>query len=101
MMNRTSNRTSNRPPNPATKRVRNFAAAAALLVAIVIAVSAAPARADQWSKTYQVNGRADLHILTGDGDVTVTGTASTRLTRASPPTGGRSGRTTCRLSRVN
>jgi hypothetical protein len=70
MMNRTSNRTS----NPATKRVRNFAAAAALLVAIVIAVSAAPARADQWSKTYQVNGRADLHILTGDGDVTVTGT---------------------------
>ncbi len=56
------NRTSNRPPNPATKRVRNVAAAAALLVAIAIAASAAPARADQWSKTYQVNGRADLHV---------------------------------------
>ena len=45
------------------------------LVAAGIAVSAAatPARADEWSKTYQVNGRADLRVMTSDGDVTVTG----------------------------
>jgi len=43
-----------------------------MLVAIAIAASAAPSRADQWSKTYQVNGRADLRVMTGDGDVTVT-----------------------------
>jgi DUF4097 and DUF4098 domain-containing protein YvlB len=68
------NRTSNRVANPTTKRARNFVAAAGMLVAIAIAASAAPARADQWSKTYQVNGRADLRVMTGDGDVTVTGT---------------------------
>jgi DUF4097 and DUF4098 domain-containing protein YvlB len=68
------NRTSNPVANPPTKQLRNFAAAAAFLVAIAIAASAAPSRADQWSKTYQVNGRADLHVMTGDGDVTVTGT---------------------------
>jgi len=49
-------------------------AAAMILTGISLAASAAPARADQWSKTYQVNGRADLHVTTGDGDVTVTGT---------------------------
>jgi DUF4097 and DUF4098 domain-containing protein YvlB len=45
------------------------------LVAAGIAVGAAarPARADEWSKTYQVNGRADLRVMTSDGDVTVTG----------------------------
>jgi DUF4097 and DUF4098 domain-containing protein YvlB len=56
-----------------TKRVRNFAAAI-LVAGITIAASAAPVRADQWSKTYQVNGRADLRVMTGDGDVIVTGT---------------------------
>jgi DUF4097 and DUF4098 domain-containing protein YvlB len=45
------------------------------LVAAGIAVGAAatPARADEWSKTYQVNGRADLRVTTSDGDVTVSG----------------------------
>jgi DUF4097 and DUF4098 domain-containing protein YvlB len=67
------NRTSNRAKNPITMRVRNFATAA-LLAGIAIAAGAMPVRADQWSKTYQVNGRADLHVMTGDGDVIVTGT---------------------------
>jgi DUF4097 and DUF4098 domain-containing protein YvlB len=48
--------------------------AAMITVGITIAASATPARADQWSKTYQLNGRADLHVTTGDGDVTITGT---------------------------
>jgi DUF4097 and DUF4098 domain-containing protein YvlB len=48
--------------------------AAAIMTGIAIAAGAAPARADQWSKTYQVNGRAELHVVTGDGDVIVTGT---------------------------
>jgi hypothetical protein len=49
-------------------------AAAMIFAGIGLAASATTARADQWSKTYQVNGRADLHVTTGDGDVTVTGT---------------------------
>src|SRR5271154_3361806 len=48
-------------------------AAAMFTVGIAIAASATRARADQWSKTYQVNGRADLHVMAGDGDVTITG----------------------------
>ena len=62
----------NRTTNPMTKCVRNFAAAI-LVAGIALAASAAPVRADQWSKTYQVNGRADLRVMTGDGDVIVTG----------------------------
>lgn len=31
----------------------------------------APARADEWSKTYQVSGRPDLHVTTNDGDVNI------------------------------
>jgi len=46
---------------------------AMITAGIAIAASATPARADQWSKTYQVSGRADLHVMTGDGDVTITG----------------------------
>jgi len=34
-----------------------------------LALAAAPARADDWSKTYQINGRADLHVVTDDGAV--------------------------------
>src|ERR1700690_131059 len=49
-------------------------AAAMLFAGISLAASATTASADQWSKTYQVNGRTDLHVTTGDGDVTVTGT---------------------------
>jgi DUF4097 and DUF4098 domain-containing protein YvlB len=45
------------------------------LVMAVAAVSmtAAPARADQWSKTYPIGTRADLHVTTDDGDVSVVG----------------------------
>lgn len=37
------------------------------------ASAAAPARADDWSKSYQVSGRADLRVTTDDGDVTIVG----------------------------
>jgi DUF4097 and DUF4098 domain-containing protein YvlB len=53
--------------------------AAVIMTGIAIAVSAAPVRADQWSKTYQVNGRAELHVVTGDGDVVVTGADQQRI----------------------
>ena len=54
--------------------MRTILAAGALALAIGGAgVTAAPVRADDWSKTYQVNGRADLHVATDDGDVIVTG----------------------------
>jgi DUF4097 and DUF4098 domain-containing protein YvlB len=47
---------------------------AVIVTGIGLASSAAPARADQWSKTYPVDGRTDLRVITGDGDVVVTGT---------------------------
>ena len=47
--------------------------AVVIATGIAITAGATRARADQWSKTYQVNGRADLHVTTGDGDVTITG----------------------------
>jgi len=54
--------------------MRTILAAGALALAIGGAgVTAAPVRADDWSKTYQVNGRADVHVSTDDGDVFVTG----------------------------
>jgi DUF4097 and DUF4098 domain-containing protein YvlB len=40
-------------------------------IAALATLGAAPARADQWSKTYQLNGRADLHVTTDDGDVNI------------------------------
>jgi DUF4097 and DUF4098 domain-containing protein YvlB len=54
------------------KRVATFLVAAAV-AGVVVGTAAVPARADEWSKTYQVNGRADLRVMTSDGDVTVTG----------------------------
>lgn len=33
--------------------------------------TATPARADEWTKTYTINGRADLHVETDDGDVSI------------------------------
>lgn len=33
---------------------------------------AAPTRADEWSKSYTINGRADLHVSTDDGNVSIT-----------------------------
>lgn len=50
-----------------------FIPAAALIAAVAIVANAAPTRADQWSKTYQVTGHPDLHVMTGNGDVTITG----------------------------
>lgn len=41
----------------------------AVLTALVLSASAA--RADEWSKTYSISGRADLTVQTDDGDVQV------------------------------
>ena len=43
-----------------------------LAVLVAGAVAAPQARADEWSKTYQINTRADLQVTTDDGDVTIT-----------------------------
>ena len=65
--------------------------AALMMTGIALAVSAAPARADQWSKTYQVNGRAELHVMTGDGDVVVTGADQQRIDARVTATGWKIG----------
>ncbi len=73
------NRVSNRATDPMTKRLGVFAAAL-LLAGIASAASAAQAQDDQhWSKTYQLNGRANLRVTTGDGDVVVTGADQPRI----------------------
>jgi hypothetical protein len=36
-----------------------------------VAFSAVPAHADDWSKTYTINGRANLRVGTDDGDVSI------------------------------
>jgi len=39
----------------------------------MVGVATAPSvRADDWSKNYSISGRADLHVQTDDGDVTIT-----------------------------
>jgi hypothetical protein len=50
-----------------------FAGLAAIVAAAAIAAgaTATSARADQWQKTYQISGRANLAVTTGDGDVTI------------------------------
>jgi Putative adhesin len=63
----------NQLTNSLLKRATNLVGAA-VVAAIVMTAGAAPASADQWSKTYQVNGHATLQVSTGDGDVIVTGT---------------------------
>lgn len=40
--------------------------------ATTVALSAPTVRADDWTKTYQISGRADLHVETDDGSVTIT-----------------------------
>ena len=65
--------------------------AAVIMTGIALAVSAAPAHADQWSKTYQVNGRAGLHVMTGDGDVVVTGADQQRIDARVTATGWKIG----------
>src|SRR5580698_1061896 len=51
----------------------HFLTAAIAVIGISATLAAAPARADEWKKTYQVSGRASLYVKTGDGDVTITG----------------------------
>jgi DUF4097 and DUF4098 domain-containing protein YvlB len=48
-------------------------AAIGVAMALAVVAMAAPARADQWSKTYSISGRADLHLTTDDGDVNIVG----------------------------
>src|SRR6202451_818482 len=67
--------------------------AALMVTGSALAVSAAPARADQWSKTYQVNGRAELHVMTGDGDVVVTCADQQRIDARFTATGWKIGPT--------
>jgi DUF4097 and DUF4098 domain-containing protein YvlB len=50
-----------------------FLTAVIALAGISATLAATPARADEWKKTYAVNGRGSLYVTTGDGDVTVTG----------------------------
>jgi hypothetical protein len=53
--------------------MRNFFAGLALTGIAALTLAAAPLRADEWSKSYPINGRANLTVSTGDGDVIVTG----------------------------
>jgi hypothetical protein len=41
------------------------------LLAAALAWGAAPARADEWNKTYPISGRAQVHVETNDGNVNV------------------------------
>jgi DUF4097 and DUF4098 domain-containing protein YvlB len=52
---------------------RTVLAGTFLAVMTIAAAAATPARADDWSKTYQISGRADLRVSTDDGDVTIIG----------------------------
>ncbi|MGB0036164.1 MAG: DUF4097 family beta strand repeat-containing protein [Candidatus Acidiferrales bacterium] len=51
----------------------NRAMWAGTIMAVVMgaAATAAPARADDWSKTYQISGKATLEVTTDDGDVSI------------------------------
>lgn len=44
-------------------------AAMAAIVTFAMGTLAGQARADEWSKTYQISGHANLRVTTGDGDV--------------------------------
>lgn len=43
-----------------------------LALASMAAMTSPVAHADDWSKTYAINGRADLHVQTADGAVSIT-----------------------------
>src|SRR5271169_4110672 len=45
---------------------------AILAVAALAVLSAQPARADEWSKTYNLSGKPDLRIETSDANIRVT-----------------------------
>jgi DUF4097 and DUF4098 domain-containing protein YvlB len=53
--------------------MRNILAGLALTGIAALTLAASPLRADEWSKSYSINGRANLTVSTGDGDVIVTG----------------------------
>jgi DUF4097 and DUF4098 domain-containing protein YvlB len=59
-------------PQEAKDMKQGILAGAALAAMILGAAAAAAARADEWSKSYPIQGRASLRIGTDDGDVTVT-----------------------------
>src|SRR5271170_7259519 len=46
---------------------------------VSMAATATPLRADEWSKSYKVSGKANLHVETDDGDVTVTSGADDQV----------------------
>ena len=43
-----------------------------MAVFVLSLVAALPARADEWTKTYSLNGRPDLRIETSDANIRVT-----------------------------
>jgi hypothetical protein len=45
---------------------------AILAVAVIAILSALPARADEWSKTYTISGKPDLRVETSDANIRVT-----------------------------
>ena len=52
---------------------RSIWLAVGVAAAIVsMAATAAPLRADEWSKSYKISGKANLRVGTDDGDVTIT-----------------------------
>ncbi len=53
-------------------RQKLLISAGVLLAAAAVAATAPASRADDWSKTYAISGRADLHVQTDDGSVTIT-----------------------------
>ena len=61
--------------------MRMITLASAMALGILgAALAAAPARADEWSKTYQLNGRAELHVTTDDGSVSIISADQNQIT---------------------
>ncbi len=58
---------------------RTILAGTFLIMMAAAAATATPARADDWSKSYQVSGRPDLRVSTDDGDVTIIGSDQKRI----------------------
>ena len=52
----------------------------AVLAATSVAMAASAARADEWSKTYSISGRADLQVQTDDGDVNIVSVDQKQIT---------------------
>src|SRR6266571_1603343 len=52
--------------------MRSVCARISLLALGMLGVATLPARADEWSKTYQLSGRAELRVETSDANIRVT-----------------------------